>query len=231
MAQLDRRGQIALAMAAGLALLGVGYVAGSGNDDAKPTALRASNTTVVDTTTTTEEPSTTTTALASTTSTAAAPSTTTTKPDVPNERRCQSATSTVHDNAHWQDTWQTQPEPDDPLVVEICIDDVTPRVGQKVTLTITADDPDAKIDSSDQCQVDVYWDGGGDLCHDVIVRTTSTSPVPPEEHGHVVLPLTHTYTQADTYTISVAVYSGPDSPQPHPYADSVYQEMAVTVHK
>ncbi len=156
--------------------------------------------------------------------------------DAAPDRRCVSVNSgdPQPPRDDWAKTWQTQPATNDPLTGQICIDDVTPAAGQLVNLTIDAHDPDAIIDGDDFCQVNVYFgldDPPGDLCHDMIVTPTGPAPTPAESEGRLHVVLRHVYASPGTGEVDVRLFSGPDRPGPHPYANSTASNLDVTVHR
>ncbi len=58
------------------------------------------------------------------------------------------------------------------------VDDLTPKVGQVVTLNVLAEDPDAKIGTGD-CDMYVTWDGNsGSLCRDTVAVPSEPKPRP-----------------------------------------------------
>ena len=78
--------------------------------------------------------------------------------------------------ADWATRWQTKPQPNDPATITICIDDITPKVGQVVTLTLVGDDPDAVITEA-ECGWVIDWEGNlASLCRDVLVPTVAPRP-------------------------------------------------------
>jgi hypothetical protein len=117
------------------------------------------------------------------------------------------------------------------MSLTICVDDITPAVGQLVTLTVTADDPDAHIGDG-ECDVFVTWDANrGSSCRDTVQPTNEPQPTPAEEHGHVQRTFTHTYSSETTDpTVDVSVWSGPDDGKRYPYNSLANIELRLTVH-
>jgi hypothetical protein len=195
-------------------------LSGCGKDD-KTVASGDTTTTIEETTTTTEPPTT------------VPPSPTTAgKPLEVKEKKC--AAGSVQDPQpppdNWAQTWQTQPDTNQPMTMEICIDDVNPKVGQLVTLTVTADDPDASI-GTDDCDIFVSWmSDHGSLCRDALVAPQGPEPTPAKEHGHVVKQYTHTYTKAQTYLVDVTAWSSDFNGHPHPYDNYSSAELHLSVH-
>jgi hypothetical protein len=193
-----------------------------GRADDKPVHAGGSTTEEV-TTTTTEETSTTTTAP---------PVTTTAKPAEVREKECASAPpaepTAPPDN--WATDWQTEPDANQPMTLQICIDDAKPRVGQLVTLTVIADDPDASIGEGD-CDISVTWmSNPGNLCRDYMVHGDPPAPTPAKEHGHVEKTYSHAYTKAQTYLVDVYAASSVFTGRRHPYASSAHAELHLSVH-
>ena len=159
----------------------------------------------------------------------------TTAKDDPPELRCVTTTPSepTPEPDDWATYWQTKPDPfeNKGLLLKICVDDLTPKVGQLVTLNVLADDPDAKIGNG-ACDIYVTWDGNsGSLCRDTVAVPTDPKPTPKAEHGRVTMTYTHTYNGTGEKTIDVSAWSGPDSPDRHPYASYNSIELHVTVHK
>lgn len=63
----------------------------------------------------------------------------------------------VEPPAEWNANWTTPLEPNDPVTLLLCIDDMHPAVGQTVTLTLVADDPDAEFRGS-RCKYYFWWE-------------------------------------------------------------------------
>jgi hypothetical protein len=150
--------------------------------------------------------------------------------DTPPEKRCVDASSgpvqPVADD--WGSRWQTKPEANDPVTMTICIDDATPAVGQTVRLTLTADDPDAKIVEA-ECGWFVTWqDDHDNLCRDFLLA--GVHPTPAEEPGHVEVSDTHVYTQPGSFTIIASVWSAEYVGYTSPYSSYVEANIPVQVH-
>ena len=129
----------------------------------------------------------------------------------------------------WATYWKTKPNANDPIALTICVDDITPGVGQLVTLTVTADDPDAHI-GDESCDVFVTWDDNqGSLCRDVVQPTNEPQNTPNEEHGHIVKTFTHTYPIAAEPTVDVSVWSGPGDGKRYPYNSYANIELRLSV--
>jgi hypothetical protein len=184
----------------------VALVAGACGDDGDKKVDAADTTT----TSTTSEVTTTTTALP-------LPSTTT-KPAPSKLKKCVTAKSSGNDEATNQ-----------PLSIEVCIDDSTPSPTQYLTLTVTADDPDAPIGEGD-CDIYVDWEGkAGNLCRDALIPPGPNDPPRTPEHGHRVKSFNHVYTDAGEYTVSVTVWSGPGDGHPDPYDNYATTELKLSV--
>lgn len=158
--------------------------------------------------------------------------TSTTVPDGPKEPACAplaggGAAVPVADG--WETRWSTKPNPNDPATLSFCVDDRTPKVGQLVTLTAHAADPDALI-PDDQCSVFVSWDGDtGNLCFDTL--TAGVKPTPAEQVGDVVVKRTFTYgaDQVGQRRIFASTTSGNGRDQ-SPYSSSAETSLEITVH-
>ena len=173
-------------------------------------------------TTTTEETTTTTQVLV----------TTTAKPVEVKENQCTSAPAAEPQPRRddWATYWQTEPDANQPMTLEVCLDDVKPKVGQLITLTLIADDPDASIGEA-ECGVFVTWlSDHSNLCRDYIINDGKVEPTPTKEHGHFEKTYTHTYTKAQTYLVEASTASSEYTGKPHPYASSADVQLHVSVH-
>jgi hypothetical protein len=209
-----RRVVMALALITGMA-------ACSGGGDKK--ADRAVTTTTAEVTTSTTE---------STTTTTAPPVTTTAKPVEVKEKACASAPAAQPTPRpdDWATEWQTEPDANQPMTLSICVDDLKPKVGQLVTLTVIADDPDASVGTGD-CDIIVSWmSNPGNLCRDYVLHDGQTRPTPAKEHGHVEKTYTHTYTKAQTYLVTVDAASTEYTGHRHPYASGAEATLDLSVH-
>jgi hypothetical protein len=235
------------AAVAALLLVGViTVVARSGDDPSKVATDRTSTTTSSSTSSTS---STTTPAAATTsptvavtsstigtsttrTSTTKPPTTSTTKKEPAPEARCAESSSGAPKPAGtgWEHLWQTKPADNDPATIRVCVDDVTPKVGQTVHLTLVGDDPDARIVQA-ECGWYVTWDGDhASLCRDFLTPVTAPMPTPAEEHGHIETTESHAYDQVGAKTITASVWSGEYSGVTSPYSSYAEAAIAVQVH-
>jgi hypothetical protein len=110
----------------------------------------------------------------------------------------------------------------------MCVDDVTPAVGQVVTATLTASDPDAAI-TEQHCGFLVLWeDPWLTLCRDVVPQPPpSPAPTPPQQPGQGTKSLTHRYEGAGSRTVTGLSYSGEAK---SPYESFARVKITVTVH-
>ena len=131
--------------------------------------------------------------------------------------------------ADWNQRWATEPNPNDPLSVVVCIDDVTPVVGQKVVVSVVADDPDALIYDG-PCDVDVRWQGESSRCREFLTVEEGIQPTPLEEHGHQELGFEHIYGKAGTFFVIGQAWSGEDDGQSHPYKSYNSSQIRIVVH-
>ena len=153
-----------------------------------------------------------------TTTTVPAAATTTAKPVAPKTKKCVTAKSSGNDEATNQ-----------PLSVEVCIDDSTPSPTQYLTLTVTADDPDAPVGEGD-CDIHVDWEGNmASLCRDALIPPGPNDPPRSPTHGHRVKAFNHVYTDAGNYKVEVNVWSGPGDGHPDPYDNFVSVELPLSV--
>jgi hypothetical protein len=176
-----------------------------------------------------------------TTSVAATTLSTLNPPEGAPEPKCVQITgpsNSVHDS--WDEDyrrfWTTQPPEDQPLTLQVCVDDVTPKKGQEVTLTVTADDPDQTF-SSDTCSLpNLFWGDEANPklapCRDTVAPAPQEpAPVPePSGPGHLQKTFTHTYSSTGPSTIHVDAGSGPDAPGPLPYSSTASADLPIAVH-
>ena len=131
--------------------------------------------------------------------------------------------------ADWRDRWQSMPRPNVPARISICIDDKSPRVGQRVEVTLRADDPDAVI-VEDECGYLLLWEGPvGNSCRDDVVAHDGPRPTPLQEPGHVIVRFTHVYGTAGARTIVGSVASSRWEGYLTPYANFAEARLPVTV--
>lgn len=177
-----------------VALLVAGLAGGGdGDGDEVETAAARTTTTVEPSTTTSPSTSSTTSTSAvavETTATSAPPAPTTTAPPAPTttappppEPACTTATGVGRGpDPDWAASWQAEPAFDDPATITFCVDDVTPAVGQVITATIQADDPDAPFLA--ECPAIVLLEGQHSLCRDIAYPPfDEPQPTPAEQPG------------------------------------------------
>lgn len=132
---------------------------------------------------------------------------------------------------NWATLWKTKPDDNQPVVIQICIDDVTPQLGQTVELRVVADDPDALI-GTDECDIVLEWDGDREgFCRENLKPVTEPQPTPAKQRGHVDLVFRHTYGSAGKKIIDVEVWSGSADGTRNPYQSAGDARLAVTVSK
>ena len=120
------------------------------------------------------------------------------------------------------------PKPNDPATVSICVDDVTPQVGQNVTLSIVGDDPDA-IFPTTECGVFITWEGQhASFCRDFVIPWGDPRPTPKEEPGHVLQHHAHTYDTPGTKTVTGSVWSAEYDGYTSPYSSRAIAALEVT---
>jgi len=167
-----------------------------------------------------------------TSTTKASTTTTTATPDEPPEPRCVSggggAAVPVSDD--WATHWQTKPNPNDAATISVCVDDVTPKVGQVVTVSLVGNDPDAEFFDA-ECGWLITWENDhASLCRDALVITPDPRPTPPEVPGRIRRSATHTYTAAGPATITGSVWSSAWHGYNEPYSSFAEAEIPVVVH-
>lgn len=166
---------------------------------------------------------------------------------------CVTAVSTGADDdvpTNWQDYWLTEPAANDPLTLEICVSDAFPAPGDGFRLDVTADDPDAVLDSPGSrgfchlrpCEGFADFDmTGAQLGGEPLAYVAPAAPVatPDEERGHATWYANWSYAEAGAYTITVTWWS-PDYVQaatadgeilfvPTPYRSVATATITVTV--
>ncbi|MDP1794424.1 MAG: hypothetical protein Q8K63_09845 [Acidimicrobiales bacterium] len=221
------------------------------NDDEDPDRLdtisRATTTTTEKPVTpgvvvSTSVPLTPSTAAASTTTTRPRRSTTTTTtiaaqtefPDAPAELICAETTRSEPAPAQsdWATYWTTKPEPNDELLLKICVEDATPKIGTTLKLYVLAQDKDAEIGTGG-CDIFVTWNSNsGSSCRDTaIAPPDEPKPTPPQKPGRVTMTYIHEYSEPGEWIIDVSAWSGPDNDEPHPYASYNSIELRVNAHR
>lgn len=229
-----RQRWVALGAAGVLLVLGIGLAVAGGDDDGegdrRVAAADTSSTAPSSSTTTTTgaPPASTTSAPAATAAGGTRPAPTTTQVD--REERCASAGGGPAQpyEGEWMGTWERRPEPNDPAVLRACIDDISPAVGQTLTVHLVADDPDAVI-TEQECGWFVDWEQEGNLCRDYLLGLTEPRPVPAEEPGHVDVRVTHAFTAPGTYPVTVSIASSEYKGYRSPYASDAEVTFTVTV--
>jgi hypothetical protein len=165
-------------------------------------------------------------------STTRRPATTvTTDPDAP-EPACVSAGggAATPVQADWAERWQTMPKPNDPATLSLCVDDITPQVGQTVTVSIVGDDPDAIFPTS-ECGVFVTWEGShASFCRDFLIAWEDPRPTPKEEPGHVLQHLSHVYDTPGSKTLTGSVWSAEYDGYTSPYSSRAQAALTINVH-
>ncbi|MEO7399095.1 MAG: hypothetical protein ABIW84_11065 [Ilumatobacteraceae bacterium] len=151
------------------------------------------------------------------------------------EGLCVDATS---DGPQWDDRWsglwQSQPLPNQPVVMQVCLDDANPAIGQQVNATIVATDPDAVVKAR-PCALCVYQWGdepfSGNLCRDMIWQSVEPEPTPVPEPGNATFTETHAYASAGDHVLCAEAWSGPGTGSPHPYVSGAKVCFSVIVHE
>jgi hypothetical protein len=132
--------------------------------------------------------------------------------------------------AGWATRWQTMPQPNDPATVSICVDDITPKVGQTVTLSISGADPDAMFPTT-ECGTFVTWEGShASHCRDFVIAWNDPRPTPKQEPGQVLQHFAHVYDTPGQKTITGSVWSAEYDGYTSPYSSRAIAALQVTVH-
>ena len=214
-----------------MSLLIAGLVVAFGGDDDNTVNASSSSTTstslsdeVIASSTTTRRPSATTTSTIVTTNTTAPIETA----DL-DCARTTPATPTPQDN--WEEYWLTEPADNQPMNLQVCVDDTTPKVGQVVTIAVIAADRDAQVGTG-ACDIRVTWAPPTKKCRTTTVVENGPQPTPGPANGKsVTLTFTHTYNEAGDQSVDVAVWSGADDQKRHPYKSYASISRQITVHK
>lgn len=117
----------------------------------------------------------------------------------------------------------------DPVTVRICVNDITPAIGQKVTVTLVADDPDAVL-VDEECGWEIMWGDEpllGSFCRDF--RRGGTPPPFVEEPGHIERSAQHVYASAGVFTIRGSAWSGAYDGYTNPYSSRAEAELTIRV--
>lgn len=173
-----------------------------------------------------------------TTSTTAAPQTE--FPDAPAELVCAQTTPAEPAPApsDWASYWTTKPAPNNGLDLKICVEDATPKINTTVKLYVLAQDPDAEIGTG-SCDIFVRWDSN-DSPADCPDRDGVTAPPdepqatpsePKQPCCRRTMTYVHEYSETGEFIIDVNAWSGPNSPERHPYASYNSIELRVNVHR
>jgi hypothetical protein len=120
-------------------------------------------------------------------------------------------------------------EKNDPVTIRICVDDITPAIGQKVTVTLVADDPDAVL-VDEECGWGIMWGDEplvGSLCRDFL-RTGTPSPFV-EEPGHIERWARHVYASAGVFTIRGSAWSGEYDGYKNRYSSRAEAKLTIRV--
>ena len=158
------------------------------------------------------------------------PTTTTTVPYPPARVGCAVATGQPQAKSEaWARYYRTEPAPDQPARVQVCLDRQSARIGDEVSLTLIGDDPDAVIVDK-ECGWEVHWgdtERPGSLCRDYVTMSDQPREAPKPEPGHIERSARHVFSTPGTYTITGAVWSGDYDGHPNPY--SSYAEVKVSI--
>ncbi|MEQ1786326.1 MAG: hypothetical protein ABL966_04680 [Acidimicrobiales bacterium] len=225
---------VAAAVGSAAVLAAVALVALPDDDQARVRAFDDGSTTTSESTTTTgpttTESTATTEALVPVESTTTMDGVTTTSIDPPPEPMCIEDVGEIYLNDGWEGHWQTDPGPNAPAAIRVCVDDVTPRVGQVVHVTLVGDDPDAVL-LDEECGWDVRFDGLASLCRDYILEPADEPrPTPAKEVGHIERTASHAFGSVGPATVLAAVRSADFDGTRHPYASYVAVSISLEVH-
>jgi hypothetical protein len=133
--------------------------------------------------------------------------------------------------ADWPERWQTKPEPNDPATISVCVDDLTPRVGQEIEVRLVGQDADAIFTDADCGWLVFFGDGephpncrpGGGV-------PAEPQPTPNQQFGRILRSAKHTYGSAGARTITASVVSAPWTGVTSPYSSVAVAEINITVH-
>lgn len=115
------------------------------------------------------------------------------------------------------------------ITATLCVDDRTPQVGQRVTFSVEARDPDARLFGLSNCEPDVLTFGdetefcaGGPAC-----APDQPGDTYPKREGRLKQRRRHVYAAPGDYTAHLQLQSG--SQCPHPYASRLSLKLDLTV--
>lgn len=244
--QRRRKNQYLAVAVFAVSLLIAGLVVAFSGDDDKP--VNASDTKTTTTTSPSDDviASSTTTGLGATTTTsttAKRPSATTTSTSVltnttvPIETadldcvRTTPADPTPID-PNWSEYWTTRPtSTNKAMQLQVCVDDTTPKVGQLITISVIAYDPDQQVGTG-PCDIRVTWEGSPKSCRtSTVVGEPTQTPDPDTTSKKTTMTYTHTYKDSGEQNVDVAAWSGADDQKRSPYKSYASISRQITVHK
>jgi plastocyanin len=123
--------------------------------------------------------------------------------------------------------WDPAPGANAPLTVSVTPTSASAAVGEPVSFTATATDPDASV----ACD-DVYYGDGVDIGSAARLRRQFGRWVPPaKQQGQETKTYSHTFDKAGTYTVIVNFHSGDNcSENYNPYSSDGHAALTITVH-
>lgn len=114
------------------------------------------------------------------------------------------------------------------MTVTLCFDDPTPKVGQTVTITVHANDPDAFI-TNDDCGGHLGIDSN--YARDCRVTVdTAQRQTPPRSEGDVLFTFPYKFTSAGDHSVGASSTSGGREGYVNPYASFANIVRTITVH-
>lgn len=117
-----------------------------------------------------------------------------------------------------------------PMKATLCVSSWSPRVGERITFTVRASDPDAEVLPFHACGPSrLLFGDEGTICAGSISCPKKTPVGPTERTGRLRDASRHTYTRPGTYEVSLALQSGAECP--HIYGDHISVTAKVVVRK
>lgn len=117
-----------------------------------------------------------------------------------------------------------------PMRATLCVSNRSPRVGERITFTVRAHDPDAEVLPFHTCgPTRLLFGDEGRICAGSISCPKNTPIAQAKRRGRLRDAVDHTYTRPGTYDVSLTLQSGAECP--HTYGDFTSVAAKVVVRK
>lgn len=117
-----------------------------------------------------------------------------------------------------------------PMKATLCVSSRSPRVGERITFTVRANDPDAEVLPFHACGPSrLLFGDERRICAGSISCPKKTPAAPAERVGRLRDTSHHIYTRPGTYNVSLTLQSG--AACPHSYGDYTSIDAKVVVRK